>query len=186
MSETNGNGRQGPEPRRRPDQRPPRDRPGSSKPRQARIGPIGLRPAGGRDSFELIHPKCVEEAELDYAEGLELWRAGDPDEARDALRYALQACHDNLWVHVALGRIALEAFADADLARGHFGYAVDLVKKSLPPTFRGRIPRDRAANRPFYEAIDGLMEALTKRGQAEDAAELGRWAGQLERGSGPG
>ena len=66
--------------------------------------------------------------ELDYQEGLELWKAGDPEEARDALRYALQACPANLWVHVALGRIAIEEFQDPVLARGHFGYAVELAQ----------------------------------------------------------
>ncbi|WP_148597265.1 hypothetical protein [Aquisphaera giovannonii] len=141
---------------------------------------------GGRDAFELIHPRCVEEAELDYAEGLELWKAGEPEEARDALRFALQACHDNLWVHVALGRIALEAFGDPDLARGHFGYAVDLVKKSLPPTFGGRIPRDRPANRPFFDALDGLIKALRKGGKAGDADDLQAWGEGLERGTRPG
>jgi hypothetical protein len=43
----------------------------------------------------LVHPRCVEETELDYEEGLELRKAGDPEGARDALRYALEGCHDN-------------------------------------------------------------------------------------------
>ena len=80
------------------------------------------------DAFDLVHPRCVEETELDYAEGIELWKAGEPEEARDALRFALEGCHDNLWVHVALGRIALQEFKDPNLARGHFGYAVELVR----------------------------------------------------------
>ena len=88
---------------------------------------------GSSFNFELVHPICVEEIEPDYQEGLELWKAGDPEEARDALRYPLQVCPANLWVHVALGRIALDEFKDPDLARGHFGYAVDLARKVLPP-----------------------------------------------------
>ncbi|MGC8643851.1 MAG: tetratricopeptide repeat protein, partial [Isosphaeraceae bacterium] len=76
-------------------------------------GPIRLAVVDqGQSAFELVHPRCVQETEPDYQEGLELWKAGDPEEARDALRYALDACHDNLWIHVALGKLALEEFRD--------------------------------------------------------------------------
>ena len=74
-------------------------------------GGLGLKRLGG-DDFVLIHPKCVREMELDYEEGIELRKAGDPEAARDALRFALQGCGDNIWVHVALGRIALDEFND--------------------------------------------------------------------------
>jgi hypothetical protein len=104
-----------------------------------------------------VHPACVEEAEPDYEEGMELWRAGDAEEARDALRFALGICRDNLWVHAALGRIALEAFQDPTLARGHFGYVFELVSRALPPSFQGGLSPDRRANRPLYDAIDGLI-----------------------------
>ena len=78
---------------------------------------------------------------------MELWKEGDPESARDALRYALQGCGDNLWVHVALGRIALEEFRDPSLARGHFGYAYELAERAFPPGFRGRLPRLRLKSR---------------------------------------
>ena len=82
-------------------------------------GAIGLRQVEGiPDAFELVHPRCVAEAELDYQEGIDLWKAGDPEEARDALRYALGACRDNLWVHVALGQLALREFKDPALRAG--------------------------------------------------------------------
>src|SRR5512143_2194843 len=96
-------------------------------------GPGGLRvrrDAGGH--FELVHPRCVAERREDYQEGLAIWRAGEPDEAREVLLFALEGCSDNLWVHVALGRIALEAGRDPELARGHFGYAFELVRAVLP------------------------------------------------------
>jgi hypothetical protein len=148
-----------------------------------RTGPIGLaRVAGAPDSFDLVHPRCVREAELDYQEGVELWKAGDPEGARDALRYALQACHDNLWVHVALGRIALEESRDPGLARGHFGYAVELVRKSLREDFRGRLPTDRRANRPFYDALDGLIQSLRALGKASDADALKALKDRLRTG----
>ncbi len=133
----------------------------------------------GGDDFELVHPRCVRELELDYQEGIELWEAGDPESAQDALRYALQGCGDNLWVHVALGKIALESTKDPDLARGHFGYAYEQANKAIPEDFAGRLPRNRAANRPFYEAIDGLITCLTALGQAAEVEELRATAKRL-------
>ena len=136
-------------------------------------GPIGLTAVpGSPDNFELVHPRCVEEMEPDYQEGLELWKAGDPEEARDALRYTLQACPANLWVHVALGRIALEEFKDPVLARGHFGYAVELARKVLPASFAGRLPRDRPANVPFYDAVEGLVRCFRAQAMPREAESL--------------
>ncbi len=109
---------------------------------------------------------------MDYEEGMEIRAAGDPEGARDALRYALAACRDNIWIHLGLGRIALEDFRDPSLARGHFGYAVELVQRSIPPGFSGVLPPDRPANRPFYEALDGLIQSLEATGQAADVGEL--------------
>ena len=139
----------------------------------SRRGGLGLRPLGGTD-FVLVHPKCIHEMELDYAEGIELRDAGDPEAARDALRYALQGCGDNLWVHVALGRIALEDFRDPTLAQGHFGYAYELAEKVLPREFAGRLPRDHPDNRPLYDALDGLIAAHEAQGQLDLAGELKR------------
>jgi hypothetical protein len=108
----------------------------------------------------------------DYEEGLEIWKAGEAEEARDALRYALQGCGDNLWVHVALGRIALETAKDPALARGHFGYAYELARKAISADFAGKLPRDRAANRPLYDAIDGLIACHEALDAAAEVAEL--------------
>jgi hypothetical protein len=161
--------------------RPP-GRPGPGRgrrpPHAGRPGSIGLRPLDSGD-FELVHPRCVEHRRDDYEEGIAIWRAGEPEEARDALRYALEGCGDNLWIHAALGRIALEAFRDPTLARGHFGYAVELVQKALPRDFAGRLPPDRPANRPFYDALDGLIACCQAVGQAAEAAELRRLAAAL-------
>ena len=153
-----------------------------------RHGSIRLRPIGG-NQFELDHHPCVRETELDYQEGMDLWKAGDPEAARDALRYALAACRDNLYVHAALGRIALEEFRDPALARGHFGYAVELGRKAIPPGFSGILPPHRDANRPFYDAIDGLIQSLEALGRRGDAAELRamehRLSGRRPPGEGP-
>ena len=122
----------------------------------SRRGGLGLKHLGG-DDFVLVHPKCIHEMELDYLEGIELRQAGDPEAARDALRYALQGCGDNAWVHVALGAIALEDFRDPNLARGHFGYAFELAENTLPRDFNGRFPPEHPDNQPLYEALDGLI-----------------------------
>jgi len=122
------------------------------------------------------------EVDLDYAEGIEIWKAGDPEGARDALRYALAACHANVWVHVALGQIAMRDFRDPTLARGHFGYAVELGERALPRGFMGRLPRERASNRPFYEALEGLAECLETLGRTDDAGKLRALGDRLSRG----
>ncbi len=132
---------------------------------------IGLRELG-RGEFELVHPKIVYDLMEDYHEGIELWRAGEPEDAVDALRYALEGCGDFAWAHVALGRIALEVFQDPSLARGHFGYVVELIERTIPPGFRGRLPRDLPGNAPFFDAVDGLVECLRRLGRAGDAVRL--------------
>lgn len=154
-------------------------------------GGLRLHRLDARD-FALDHPKCIHEMELDYEEGLELRREGDPEGARDALRYALQGCGDNMWVHVALGRIALEDFNDPSLARGHFGYGFELARKAIPADFAGRLPREHPANRPLYDAVDGLILCHEKLDQPDLAGELRalatRWlaGGRPGAGSGPG
>jgi hypothetical protein len=161
-------------------------KPGPRRPAK-KFGGLGLNRLGGPD-FELVHPRCVAEMELDYEEGIELWREGDVESARDALRFALQGCGDNLWVHVALGRIALEEFKDPSLARGHFGYGFELAQRALPAGFSGRLPRHRLANRPFYDAIDGLVacyEALANQAEADGLRELAKRLSGGDRPTGP-
>ena len=86
-----------------------------------------------------------------------------------------------MWVHVALGRIALEDFNDPALARGHFGYAFELAQKAIPGDFKERLPREHPANRPLYDALDGLIACYDKLGQPVPAGELRgmakRWLG---------
>ena len=140
---------------------------------------MSLKRIGG-DDFILVHPRCVREMELDYQEGIELWEAGDPESAQDALRYALQGCGDNLWVHVALGRIALQEDKDPTLARGHLGYVYELVERALPRGFTGLLPQSLASNRPFYEAADGLAECYEALGRPREAVEVRARAAALQ------
>jgi hypothetical protein len=171
-------------PRQRRQSRTGRRRKGAPRPvgPSSGRGPIRVRRIGGED-FEFIHPHGVLEAELDYEEGIELWKAGDPESARDALRYALSAYHDNIWIHVALGQIALVEFHDPALARGHFGYAFELANRALPQGFKGRLPRERPNNRPFYEAIDGLIQSLEALGRRADVDSFKALASRLASGS---
>ncbi len=145
-------------------------------------GPIRVKRIAG-ENFELAQPQGVLDAELDFEEGIELWKAGDAESARDALRYALSAYHDNIYIHVALGQIALDEFHDPALARGHFGYAFELAHRALPPGFSGRLPRDRRGNRPFYEAIDGLIKCYKALGKSAEAASLEALLVRLATGS---
>ena len=182
--------------RGRGDRRPPPQGPG--RPPGGPEG--GAKPRGGlglsrlrEGEFELVHPRCVLERRPDYEEGMELWTAGDVEAARDALRYALEGCGDNLWVHVALGRIALQEDKDPTLARGHFGYAFELVERALPRGFAGVLPRSLATNRPCYEAADGLATCYEALGRPREAADLRARAVALAggerspgRGQGPG
>ena len=138
----------------------------------APTGKLGISRLNQNDDYELVHPRCVLQRREDYEDGMEMFRAGDPEGARDALRYALEGCGDNIWVHVALGRIALEAYKDPALAQGHFGYAMELVDRALPKGFRGRLPRKLPGNRPYFEAIEGLASCLEATGQARQAREL--------------
>lgn len=153
-------------------------RSGGSEGGERRPGGIGLSRLRDQE-FELVHPRCVLLMRPDYEEGLEIWKAGDPEAARDALRYALQGCGDNLWVHVALGQIALRAFNDPTLARGHFGYAFELVERALARGFTGRLPRALASNRPFYEAADGLAACYEALGAPGEAARVRALAATL-------
>ena len=146
---------------------------GGAKGGVSKRGGLGLKRLGG-DDFVLIHPKCVREMELDFEEGIELRKAGDPEAARDALRFALQGCGDNIWVHVALGKIALDDFRDPTLARGHFGYAYELADRAIPRDFAGRLPKEHPSNRPLYDAVEGLATCHEALGAADLAGELKR------------
>lgn len=87
-------------------------------------------------------------------------------------------------MHVALGELALETDRDYRLAQGHFGYALELAEQALPAGFQGVLPPQRAANRPLYGAIDGLIECCRAGGQPRDVADLTAYARRLS-GQGP-
>jgi hypothetical protein len=126
--------------------------------------------------FEFAHPTCVEEMRPDYQEAMELARAGEIEDARDVLRHALAGCRNDAWIHVALGQIALSEAQDPTLARGHFGYVVELAERAVPRDFTGGISPERPANRIVFEAIDGLIATLNALGRRKDADVVHRIA----------
>ncbi|RUL87401.1 tetratricopeptide repeat protein [Tautonia sociabilis] len=150
------------------------------------VGPrrpaIGLSQLPNSKDFELVHPRCVLQRRGDYEEGMELWKAGDPEGAIEALRFALEGCGDNLWIHVALGKIALEESQDYNLARGHFGYAFELVERALPKSVAVRLPRTLPGNKPFFEAAEGLATCYERMNRRDEASRVRR---QAERLGGP-
>ncbi len=104
--------------------------------------------------------------------------AGEIDIAVDELRWLLGGCYELLEAHQLLGEIAA-AEGDVELARSHFGYAYDLGRKALSKSRPGgRLPCDREANRPFFQAGKGLAACLLKQGQR---AAAGRVVAQLLR-----
>ena len=144
---------------------------------------FSLRPRGP-GCFEVVHPPCVARLWDDYEDALEAWRAGEPEEARDMLRFALEGCGDHVWIHCALGQIALEVEDNPGLARGHFGYALELVERALPRGFSGRLPGDLPGNKPVYLALDGLIACARADGNTSAVSELSRMRSQLSGASG--
>ena len=61
------------------------------------------------------------------------------------------------------------------------------MKKDLErlSAFLGRLPKDRAVNRPFFEAIDGLAACYDALEKADEADVLRRLATRLSRGGNP-
>ncbi len=155
-------------------------------PRVWRPGPIGVRPLEPRhELFALVHPQGVEELSLDYEDAIEAWRSGDPELAQDLFRDILSECREHLGVHVALGQLALELHRDRSLAQGHFGYVLELVERAFPPGFRGILPDDHPANRPVYDAIEGLIACCQQANQTRDVADLVAFARRLRGQGGP-
>jgi hypothetical protein len=143
------------------------------RPAQPRSRGLRLREVA-RGIFEFVHPPEVEETQLDYEEAIELLRTGEHAAAKDALRFALEACGDNVWVHLALGQLALEQNPGPDvaLARGHFGYIVELAERAAGRDFRGRIDPRSPRNEPIFEAVSHLRAMNERAGRSADAARL--------------
>lgn len=96
--------------------------------------------------------------------------AGELDVAVDELRWLLSGCSEMMAAHVLLGDLAVEQGPDVPLARGHYGFAVDLGEKALRHArAEGPAPAAQLANRPLHEAARGLAGCFEKLGRPADA-----------------
>lgn len=98
--------------------------------------------------------------------------AGEIEIARDELRWLLSGCPEFIAAHVLLGELAV-AEGDLPLARGHYGAGFQLGLQTLR---RARMPKpllySQPANRPFFDAGNGLIGCLVKLGKRSLASEI--------------
>lgn len=142
-----------------------RNRPRSSPPNRVRL----VKRSDG--TWEFQHPRCVRERVEDIHEVREMLEHEEYDLAEETLRWLLEGCSDFIEAHMLLGRIA-ESEGRLDLARAHYGYAFEIGRRAMPRGFKGPLPSNRPANRPWYEAAAGLLRCLTQQGELKKAEEV--------------
>jgi hypothetical protein len=101
--------------------------------------------------------------------------ACETDVALDELRWLLSGCAEFIAAHVMLGELA-RSVGDVPLARGHYGAGYQLGLQTLR---RAKMPKpvlySQLANRPFFEAGQGLvwsLETLSKPQMAEEVVMM--------------
>ncbi len=98
--------------------------------------------------------------------------ASENDIALDELRWLLSGCSEFLAAHVLLGELARE-MNDIPLARGHYGAGYQLGLQALR---RAGMPKPvlyaQPANKPFFEAGQGLAWSLETLGKPQMAEEV--------------
>jgi hypothetical protein len=98
--------------------------------------------------------------------------AGENDVAIDEVRWLLSDCPEFIAAHVMLGELAM-SMGDVPLARGHYGAGYQLGLQTLR---RAKMPKPllaiQPANRPFFEAGQGLIASLEKLGKGSMANEV--------------
>lgn len=98
--------------------------------------------------------------------------ASENDIALDELRWLLSGCSEFLAAHVLLGELA-RAMNDIPLARGHYGAGYQLGLQALR---RAGMPKPvlyaQPANKPFFEAGQGLAWSLETLGKPQMAEEV--------------
>lgn len=150
--------------------------------RRSQPSPIGLsmrRTTDGR-SWVFVHPRCARDRAEDLEEVHLMIEAGEADIALDELRWLLSGCSEFIAAHVLLGELARQA-GDIPLARGHYGAGYQLGLQTLR---RAKMPKpvlhSQAANRPFFEAGQGLAWALEKQGKPQMAEEVVAMLNELD------
>jgi hypothetical protein len=134
---------------------------------------MSVRRASDGCGWVLVHPRCVRERAEDLEEVRAMVDAGELDVAIDELHWLVSGCSEFVEAHTLLGELALAADNDVRLARGHFGFAVELVLKALERAkVAGELPYRQPANRAFFAAGRGLVWCLAKLDMMPKAAEL--------------
>lgn len=140
--------------------------------------PVGRKPLPGTDRaakpaagirvrevergfWEIVVSNAARQRAEDLEEVYMMLDANETEIAEDELRYLLDGCGELLEAHALLGQLAYSR-QDLPLARGHYGYAFELVRKALGPVkaANGQLPYDIEANRVFHEAAHGLAVCL--------------------------
>jgi len=134
----------------------------SLKQHESQAGPV----------WEFVHPRCARRRRADMEEVEAMVEAGETEIARDELVWLLSECPDFLDAHVHLGLIALEE-DDPKLARGHFGRAYELCLRALEAAGNPEpLPYTLDGNKPFYEAVKGLVHCLVDMGRRKVAQDV--------------
>jgi len=119
----------------------------------------------GEDVWEFLHPRCALDRAEDLEEVRKMIEAEEAEIATDELRWLLGGCTDFIDAHKALGELALLE-NDIPLARGHFGYAVQIGKKAIDGAkCKGQVPYRIETNTAFHEAGKGLAYCLKEMGK---------------------
>lgn len=133
---------------------------------------LRMRRKPGASDWEIVHPRCALERAEDLEEVQLMLDAGEADVALDELRWLLNGCGDFVAAHRMLGEMALTE-GDFRLARGHFGYAYEIVLSAFPPGgLDGGLPHRLPANQAFHESAKGLAWCLHELGKGKLAGRV--------------
>ena len=141
---------------------------------------LGIRRSSDGRGWVFVHPRAARERAEDLEEVREMVEAGETDVAIDELRWLVEGCSEFIEAHALLGELAM-AKGDFALARGHFGFAVQLGLKALQRAkVNGPLLFSQPANRAFHEAGRGLVTSLVKLGMTEKAIDLVQYLVRLD------
>ena len=120
-----------------------------------------------------VHPRCARDRAEDLEEVRAMIDGSELELATEELRWLIGGCSDFIEAHQLLGELAIALGDDLQLARGHFGFAVQLGLKTLQRAkVSGPLSYQQPANAPFYLAGRGLVWCLAKLDMHAKAQEL--------------
>ncbi len=135
---------------------------------------VTVRHLTGQQAWELVHPRCAVERDLDLEEAQKMLQAGEPELARDELLWMLEECPQMIAAHRLLGQMALEE-ENYPLARGHLGYAYQIGLRALEQAGNPiPVPYRLPGNRDFLEAGRDLAVCLERLGKPGTALKVRR------------